>query len=48
MGPPEQPDSVVLPFAIEVKEYVTSGSVRLKFSEIVPNVPVPGKEFEFQ
>ncbi len=48
VGPPDQPDSVVLPFSIEVKEYVTSGSVSLKFSEIVPNVPVPGKEFEFQ
>lgn len=48
VGPPGQPDSVVLPFSIEVKEYVTSGSVRLKFSEIVPNIPVPGKEFEFR
>ena len=48
VGPQEQPDSVVLPFSIEVKEYVTSGSVRLKFSELVPNIPVSGKEFEFQ
>ena len=48
VGPPEQPDSVILPFSIEVKEYVTSGSVRLKFSEIVPNIPVSGKEFEFR
>ncbi len=48
VGPPEQPDSVVLPFSIEVKEYVTSGSVRLKFSELVPNVPVSAKEFEFR
>ena len=48
VGSPDQPGSMVLPFSIEVKEYVTSGSVRLAFSELVPNVPVPGKEFEFE
>ena len=48
VGSPDQPDSMILPFSIEVKEHVTSGSVRLEFSELVPNVPVPGKEFEFQ
>ena len=48
VGSPNQPGSMVLPFSIEVKEYVTSGSVRLEFSELVPNVPVPAKEFEFQ
>jgi len=48
VGPSGQPDSVVLPFSIEVKEYVTSGSVRLEFSELVPNIPVSAKEFEFQ
>lgn len=48
VGPPGQSDPVVLPFLIEVKEYVTSGSVRLEFSELVPNVPVSAKEFEFR
>lgn len=48
VGPSGQPDSVVLPFSIEVKEYVTAGSVRLEFSELVPNVPVSAKEFEFR
>ncbi len=48
VGPSEQPDSVVLPFLLEVKEYVTSGSVRLQFSELAPNIPVSAKEFEFQ
>lgn len=46
VGSKEQP--VVLPFLVEVKEYSTSGSVTLAFSELSPNVPVPEKEFEFQ
>ncbi len=46
VGSKEQP--VVLPFLVEVKDYATSGSVTLEFSELAPNVPVPEKEFEFQ
>lgn len=48
VGSQGQPGSVILPFSVEVKEHVKSGSVRLEFSELVPNVPVPGKEFEFR
>ncbi len=37
--------AVVLPFLVQVKEYVTSGSITLEFSELVANVPVSGNEF---
>lgn len=46
VGSQEQP--VVLPFLVEVKEHVTSGSVTLEFSELAVNVPVNGDEFEIR
>ncbi len=45
VGSPEETGSLVLPFWVEVKEHVTSGSVTLEFSELVANVPVSGNEF---
>lgn len=47
-GPYKQRSAIVLPFSVEVKDHLSSGSVEFEFSELAANVPMSENEFELR